>query len=352
MGKNYVWAILLPLIAILGISCQRNHHEKGFLRFTLSDEYNYPNLSRLNVADTNDFILSIVDSDGAKVYYGSYGERPQLIEVTPGTYVVSIKSEEFDEPAFEKPIYGCEIIVMVNSGENIGVKLVCFQINSGLRIEYDKSFKESFYGYNLYLEQDEHNLPYPFNEHRWGYFNPGMVKMYAEKEGNNVLILTRMLSMSEMLSLKLYATQRENDGFSIVVDTTRLWINEDYLYGSGNDGSSISSALRQDELGAYLGAKDVWVEGFIVGGDVSNSSVKFDPPFTKLSNLAISSYSEASTREECSAVELTTTGGIRAELNLVENPENLGKKIIIKGNVENYFGSPGIKSVKEYYIEK
>ena len=95
-----MWAILLPLIAILGISCQRNHHENGFLRFTLSDEYNYPNLSRLNVADTNDFILSIVDSDGAKVYYGSYGERPQLIEVTPGTYVVSIKSEEFDEPAF------------------------------------------------------------------------------------------------------------------------------------------------------------------------------------------------------------------------------------------------------------
>lgn len=352
MGKNYVWAILLPVIAILGFSCQRHHHENGYLYFKLSEEYNYPNLSRLNVADTNDFILSVVSEDGATVYRGRYGDRPQSIEVSPGTYTISIQSEEFDVPAFEKPIYGCEVIVMVSSGENIGVKLVCFQINSGFRVEFDKSFKECFYGYDIALEQNENSLPYPFNENRWAYFKPGMVKMYAEKDGNEVLILTRKLSMSEMVSIKLYASKRENDGFSIIVDTTRLWVNEDYLYGSGNDGSSISSPLRQDELGAYLGAKEVWVEGYIVGGDVTNSSVKFDPPFTKLSNFAISSYSEASTREECSAVELTTTGGIRAELNLVDNPGHLGKKIILKGNIENYFGSPGIKSVKEYYIEK
>lgn len=351
MKKVIMWVLLLPLIAIVGIGCQRGEGGNGYLSFTLSEEYDYPNLSRLEVADTNDFILSIYDLDGAKVYYGKYGDRPDIIEVPAGMYTVSIKSQEFEKPSFDTPVYGCEISVLVNSGESIGVRLICFQVNGALRIKFDNSFKEAFYGYEMTLEHDSGILSYPFNESRWAYFSPGMVKMFATKQGNKVLVMNRQISMSEMVSLTLYASKPHSDGFSVVIDTTRVWVAEEYLYGSGNDGSSVASALRQDELGAYMGAKDVWVEGYIVGADVTNSSVNFTPPFEKSSNLAISSFSAASSREQCSAVELVTTGGIRAELNLVDHPEHLGKKIILKGNIENYFGSPGVKGVKEYYIE-
>lgn len=352
MKKIFMWAVMLSLVAIVIVACDHSGREVGYLRLTLSEDYDYPNIRQLNVPDTNDFILTVTDSDGANVYNGKYGDRPSEIEVPAGTYTIFICSEEFSEPAFDKPVYGCESIVMVSSGESVGVKLYCFQINSGIKLIFDKSFKERFYGYDIYLEQRDFSLQYPFNETRWGYFYPEQVKLYAEKEQSRSLILSRNLSMSEMLALKLYASEPVGDGFSVVVDTSRVWLSEEYLYGSGNDGSSVNKAIRQDELIAYLGAENIWVEGYIVGGDVTNTSVNFDPPFAKQSNFAISTFSEASTREQCSAVELTTTGGIRATLNLVEHPEHLGKKIILKGNIENYFGSPGIKGVKEYYIEK
>lgn len=38
------------------------------------------------------------------------------------------------------------------------------------------------------------------------------------------------------------------------------------------------------------------------------------------------------------------SGDTRTTLNLVDNPTNVGKKIIISGTLENYFGCPGVKN--------
>ena len=102
-----------------------------------------------------------------------------------------------------------------------------------------------------------------------------------------------------MLTIKLAASAESSDSFSIEIDTARNWMYEDFTLGSGNDGSSMEKALRISDLAMHLGAEDVWVAGYIVGGDMSTSKMVFEPPFTKDSHLALADNTKASTREEC-----------------------------------------------------
>ena len=102
---------------------------------------------------------------------------------------------------------------------------------------------------------------------------------------------------------------------------------------------------------ASAGINDVWVMGYIVGGDLSNSSGSFEGPFTADSNLILGPKSTTTNRSSCLAIQLPS-GKIRDELNLVSNPELLGKKVCLKGDVvESYFGLVGMKSLSEYIFE-
>ena len=38
------------------------------------------------------------------------------------------------------------------------------------------------------------------------------------------------------------------------------------------------------------------------------------------------------------------TGDARTALNIVDNPANVGKTVIVKGSLENYYGAPGVKN--------
>ena len=45
-------------------------------------------------------------------------------------------------------------------------------------------------------------------------------------------------------------------------------------------------------------------------------------------------------------------GDIRDALNLVDNPELLGRKVYMKGDiVESYYGIPGIKNITDFVIQ-
>ena len=45
------------------------------------------------------------------------------------------------------------------------------------------------------------------------------------------------------------------------------------------------------------------------------------------------------------------SGSLRDELNLVDNPQQLRRKIYLRGDiVDAYFGIPGIKNISEYIL--
>ena len=56
-------------------------------------------------------------------------------------------------------------------------------------------------------------------------------------------------------------------------------------------------------------------------------------------------------RSSCLAVQLSS-GSVRDNLNLVDNPEILGRRVALKGDVvASYYGLVGIKNVVDYVVE-
>ena len=98
------------------------------------------------------------------------------------------------------------------------------------------------------------------------------------------------------------------------------------------------------------GAEDVWISGYIVGGDLSSSSASFESPFKSRTNIVIGPKSTTSNRFSCLSVQLPS-GHLRETLNLVDNPGNHGRKILLKGNVvEAYYGMPGVKNITDFEL--
>jgi hypothetical protein len=98
------------------------------------------------------------------------------------------------------------------------------------------------------------------------------------------------------------------------------------------------------------GAEDVWVSGYIVGGDLTSSSASFAAPFQSRTNIVIGPKSTTSSRSSCLSVQLAA-GQARDVLNLVDNPSNHGRKVLLKGNiVEAYYGMPGIKNITGFEL--
>ena len=110
---------------------------------------------------------------------------------------------------------------------------------------------------------------------------------------------------------------------------------------------SVADALSR------IGEKDVWVYGYIVGGDLTTSSsgnVKTSG-ITKATHLAIADRSSITDKTKCLAVELPA-GKVRDALNLVSHPDLIGTRVYVKGDVvEKYFGTTGLKGTSDYVMK-
>jgi hypothetical protein len=123
--------------------------------------------------------------------------------------------------------------------------------------------------------------------------------------------------------------------------------------GGGNNGGQPQSAMSVAKAKENIGSEDVWVFGYIVGGDMTSGAngISFESPFSSATNIAIADRSSVKDKNYCLSVQLSS-GDLRDALNLKDNPENLGKMVYLKGNiVEAYYGIPGIKNITEYILE-
>lgn len=98
------------------------------------------------------------------------------------------------------------------------------------------------------------------------------------------------------------------------------------------------------------GKTGVWVEGYIVG-TVSGNINNFIPgnSSTVTSNIALSDTPDEIDVNNIIPVNLSeSTASIRSALNIPDNPENINKKVLIKGDLDTYFSVPGMRNPKEY----
>lgn len=97
-----------------------------------------------------------------------------------------------------------------------------------------------------------------------------------------------------------------------------------------------------------------WVKGYIVGSSNGGGALTLTPAndTQSPSNILIADKADETNIDAIIAVQLVNKTDIRAALNLVDNPGNLGKVLEIKGDLEKYFGDhPGVKSPSAYKLD-
>lgn len=353
MKKIFLGMLAVSACQMLGMPDEAQ--QKGELRISFNDGQ----ITRISetVPDTSDFLITVSDSDGGIIYDGSYGASPESIMVDAGSYDIYVRSCDFSKPAFSTPQFGERQCVVVPSGGVCDVKLTCVQMNAGIRLRIDESFLKCCPDAVLFLKSSSGKLMYSFTETRVAYFLPGNVSLMMSENSVDRILFTRELQPRSVLDIAVSAASDPDspskESISVAVDTTRNWTSESYIIGGdeSDEGKDMSRALTVSQALSSIGAEEVWVSGYIVGGDLTSSSASFDPPFTSRTNIVLGPRSSTDDRDACLSVNLPS-GPVRDGLNLVDNPSLLGRKVYIKGDiVEAYYGIPGLKNVVGFELQ-
>ena len=346
--------IAFAAMAILLLaSCQellQTFTGQGILRIRFADG-TVPLQTKAAFPDTNDFFLTITDSKGNTVFDGKYGEIEENYQLQEGTYTVSARSCDFTAPLYDCPQYGDTQVASIKTGKTTTVTLSCAQLNSGIRLKIDEAFLSVYPDAVLYLKAASGRLMYSYSEKRIAFFQPGTVNLEMAQGTKETTLFTTRLEPQQILTLGVGVGEKTaaGRGVRVKVDTTRNWISDSFIIGgSSNSGSDTSKAMNVQTAKKNTGEEDVWVYGYIVGGDLSSSKCSFSAPFSSRTNIVIADKSTVKDKSLCMSVQLAK-GDIRDELNLVDHPENLGKQIYLKGDiVESYYGIPGLQNLSEY----
>lgn len=343
---------LFSIIALAAAtSCQGliGEGNKGTLLVSFPKDISVETKANNGIPDPGTFILTVTDSKGKAIYSGSYSASPEHIEVPSGSYTVSVRSTDFGEPLFDAPQWGDTQVVSVGSGQCVNVLMNCTQMNSGIRLIPDATFKTAYPRATLFIKGSGGSLMYGYEEKRIAYFQPGSISIILSDGGKQEAICSRQLLAQEILSLGLSAdlVETQDGRIKVQVDTSRRWIADNI--SSGGTGSSYNT-YTVTEAREHVGEKDAWVKGYIVGIATNTGKFSFDGPFTKNTNIIIGLRTSSTAEEYLLSVELSK-GDVRDELNLQDNPGLLGTQVKLHGEiVASYYGIVGIKSTKEYEI--
>jgi hypothetical protein len=310
--------------------------------------------SPVELPDTSDFLLTVTGDDGTVIYDGAYGGAPESMMVDPGSYSVFVRSCEFTRPAFSTPQFGDEQCVLVPSDGVVDVKLMCVQLNSGVRLKIDRSFLAGCPDAALFLKSAQGKLMYGYSEKRIAYFIPGTVSLMMSSGGTDKILMTRNLQARTVLEIGVSSasgpsSSEAGERIQVAVDTARTWLQEDYVIGgSSGTGRKILTVAQAKES---VGDEDVWISGYIVGGDLTSSSASFESPFFSRTNIVLGPKSSTTSKDQCLSVSLPS-GEIRENLNLVDNPSLHGRKVCLRVDiVESYYGITGIRNVSDYELQ-
>ena len=111
-------------------------------------------------------------------------------------------------------------------------------------------------------------------------------------------------------------------------------------------------------MGADANVANTWVTGYIVGwvdnaiqnyADAKNCV--FTTPATVATNVLLANSPDVTDFTKCCVVNLPNSNNIRATVNLVDNPGNLGKIVTVNGTIRKYFGIPGVRDLTAASVE-
>ena len=93
-----------------------------------------------------------------------------------------------------------------------------------------------------------------------------------------------------------------------------------------------------------------WVHGYIVGAVKSgitsvsnNADINWNGPFDLATNVVIADDVTCNEISQCIIVNLPAGKPLRSRVNLMDNPDNLGKHLAVNGKLRRYFGQAGLR---------
>lgn len=146
----------------------------------------------------------------------------------------------------------------------------------------------------------------------------------------------------------------ENDN---LLDVPVVDPNEDSYVGLG----TLETPFTVDEILRKYAQNDnatgVWAKGYIVGYRLSNDTdgvvagdyLGEQPSYLSDLNLYIAMTPDETDYKNCVSIQVTYN--YRSILGLQSNPANLGKEIMIKGDIERYNSIAGLKNMSNYRID-
>ena len=115
--------------------------------------------------------------------------------------------------------------------------------------------------------------------------------------------------------------------------------------GTADDPYNVASGI------ALQGQEIVgWVQGYIVGAArnglstvSSNDDIIWSAPFDSYTNVLIADDPTCNEVSLCVIVNLPSGKPLRSQVNLFDNPDNLGKMLAVNGKLRLYFGQAGLR---------
>lgn len=127
-----------------------------------------------------------------------------------------------------------------------------------------------------------------------------------------------------------------------------------------DDGNSKENpytvTTAMEKYNATTPQANTWVKGYIVGyisdKSLNENTAKLGAVGSDVvnTNILLADNAQETDYTKCLAIQLSS-GNVRNALNLKDHPENLGKSVVMKGSLEKYFGTYGLKSISEYEWE-
>ncbi|HPE33399.1 MAG TPA: DUF5689 domain-containing protein [Bacteroidales bacterium] len=186
------------------------------------------------------------------------------------------------------------------------------------------------------------------------------------KDCNNNTVIVRTSGYANFANVNLpdgngtfiaIASQFNNDIQLYVRDLGEIDLSGERCDGGGG-GSGSGSGTQEDPWNVAFGIANQnatpyqvgWVKGYIVGAVKSgitsistNDDIDYAPPFTLATNVLIADDPEENNYQNCVIVNLPAGSPLRSDVNLMDNPDNLGKWLSVNGTLRTYFGTAGLR---------
>lgn len=121
--------------------------------------------------------------------------------------------------------------------------------------------------------------------------------------------------------------------------------------GVPSDPVDPSDICHVADLAGVSDDVEVILEAYIVGYVPANSTIKrtaFTAEEAVETNIVVADAPDETDYSRCAAMQLTKGSEPRWSLNLLDNPDNLGRYVRLYGKKATYYGAPGLKPVMSY----